>query len=146
MAFRKKSARRDFRSLCGDVGPEDGVDPRKFFDRDEASRNTGRKARQLCGQVARTLSYAISETGDEVLGRLDVVSVEPAPDATQLMVTVALFPGSEPIAVETILARLAQAGGRLRVKVAGAITRRRAPRLMFRVGTHEGERPEGGRP
>lgn len=146
MAFRKKAARKDMRSLCGEVGSEDGVDPRKFFAHDQESRSTGRKARQLCGQVARTLAYVLSgETGDPVLARLDVVSVDPAPDESQLMVTVALFPDIDPVEPQEILRRLAAAAGRLRAEVAGAITRRRAPRLVFRLGARD-EGREGGQP
>lgn len=146
MASRKKSARKDS-SLCGNLGSDDGVDPRKFFDRETNQRRPDRKAQQLCGQVARTLSYVLSgESGDEILSRLDVVSVLPAPDTSQLLVTVALCVGSEPASREEILRRLNAAQGRLRAEVASAITRKRAPRLLFQVGVFSDELPTGGAP
>lgn len=144
MAFRKKAA-RDLSSLCGEVGSEDGADPRKFFARGHHSKKSGRKGRQLSGQVARTLAYVLSgDPGDPLLAQLDVVSVEPAPDESQLMVTVALFPDAELVDPAEVLSRLTRAAGRLRTEVAAAITRRRAPRLMFRM-VQRGQQPmEGG--
>ncbi|HND52337.1 MAG TPA: hypothetical protein PLV92_08065 [Pirellulaceae bacterium] len=93
-----------------------------------------RKTLQLCRQVAETLSYVLSgECHDEQLAGLQVLAVEPAPNASQLLVTVAPGVGetlSNP--VET-MARLHDAAGWLRTEVAAAITRRRAPQLLFRI-------------
>ncbi len=133
--------------MCGNLGADDGVDPRQFFDRESFQRRPDRKAQQLCGQVARTLSYVLSgESGDEILSRLDVVSVHPAPDSSQLLVTVALCVGGEPASREEILRRLNSAEGRLRAEVASAITRKRAPRLLFQIGVFHQDVPPGGAP
>jgi ribosome-binding factor A len=61
-----------------------------------------------------------------------VVSVSPAPDATQLLVTVGCDQ-SDAHALLAIQSLLAFVQGRLRTEVAAAITRKRAPRLTFRV-------------
>jgi ribosome-binding factor A len=130
---RREPPRKEMLTLCGEVYPEDGIDPRETARKDRPHKGD-RKARQLCGQVAETLSLVLSgECADELLQSLQVVAVDPAPDASQLMVTVhASLPG-RPIDAEEVLARLAAVSGKLRCDVAAAITRKRAPKLLFRV-------------
>lgn len=96
-------------------------------------KKSDRKTLQLCSQVADTLSLVLSgDEGDEVLGELQVVSVVPAPDATQLLVVLAPTLANGPS--ETVInARLAESASRLRGEVAAAITRRRAPKLLFQL-------------
>ncbi len=113
--------------------PED-VDPAAFFCGQPSKRKTDRKARQLCSQVADTLSYVLSgECGDEVLRSLLVVAVDPTPDAAQLAVTVCQDSSADPVAAQEVLSRLSAASGKLRAAVASAITRKRAPKLLFRL-------------
>jgi ribosome-binding factor A len=129
----KKTSKKEMLPLCGEIHPEDGMDPGEFA-RKERPRKGDRKVRQLCSQVAETLSQVLSgECADEVLQGLQIVAVDPAPDATQLVVTVrAGFPG-EVIDPGDVSAQLAKRMGQLRCEVAGAITRKRAPKLLFRV-------------
>ncbi len=129
----KKPSQKNMLPLCGEVHPEDGMDPREYARRGRP-RKGDRKVRQLCSQVADTLNQVLSgECGDEVLRGLQIVAVDPAPDATQLVVTVrACLPG-EVIDPGEVSARLADKMGKLRYEVAGAITRKRAPKLLFRV-------------
>lgn len=134
MAFRKPS-RTVLRSLCGRVDEGDGVDPRLEArslrgQAESSGGKQGRKVRQLCRQVWEAIE--LSPGGDEVLSGLTVVSVEPAPDASRLLVTVAPRPG-EPFDPDAMVAALERASPRLRSEVASAITRRRAPSLAFRV-------------
>ena len=89
----------------------------------------GRKALQLCRQVAEALHWALGGCGDAVLHALRVVSVEPAPNAVRLLVTVEAD-GVAPVAA---LEHLRRAAGLLRSEVAAGINRRRAPELTFRV-------------
>ena len=102
----------------------------------ESGRSSDRKALQLCRQVSRSLSYVLGSLGDDVLGGLYVESVDPAPNASHLMVTVSsLDPEATP---ETILTRLHAAQPRLREEIARDIHRRRVPELTFRcVGPGE---------
>ena len=54
------------------------MDPREFA-RKGRSRKGDRKVRQLCSQVAETLSLVLSgEFADELLQNLQIVSVHPA--------------------------------------------------------------------
>src|SRR5688572_33438517 len=86
----KKKLRAQLLASCAETGPDDGVDPRTYF-RKTSREKTNRKCLQLCGQVARTLSSILGwESADDHLRDLTVVSVQPAPDSTRLLVTIAL--------------------------------------------------------
>jgi ribosome-binding factor A len=128
--FRKESSLDRF---CGEVHEDDGQDPRYFFRNETRSTQAGRKARQLCAQVMDTLSLLFSgETSDEILQSLAILDVAPAPNASQLLVTVGPAAGAPALDESQIHAALARAGGWLRSEVAAAVTRKRAPRLSFR--------------
>jgi ribosome-binding factor A len=132
MAFRKPSA-KGMLPLCGKMGPEDGMDPRKFA-RKGRPRKGDRKVRQLCSQVAETLGLVLSgECADDLLQSLQIVAVDPAPDASQLLVTVRAGMPGETIDPDDATERLTEIMGKLRCEVAAAITRKRAPKLIFRV-------------
>jgi ribosome-binding factor A len=129
---RKKPSRRQLQSLCADVHPDDGADPKQFFRPSKTTKSVDRKTLQLCRQVGETLNLVLSgECADEFLQCLQVVDVRPAPDASQLLVLVSpslVDPAPDPV---TVLQHLAAANGRLRAEVAAAIVRRRAPKLVF---------------
>jgi ribosome-binding factor A len=132
MTFKKPSP-KDMLPLCREISPEDGMDPREFA-RKGRPRKGDRKLRQLCSQVAETLSLVLSgECADEVLHSLQVVAVEPAPDASQLLVTVCTSLPEDTIDASDAMARLTGSMAKLRCEVAAAITRKRAPKLVFRV-------------
>jgi ribosome-binding factor A len=134
------------RAVAGEVGPDDGVDPRelaraRMSQHRRLRRKPGpgerppdRHARQLGRQVARTLDAVFAgDTRDEVLGNLRVASVTPAPDASRLLVTVEPLPPADRLDPGVILARLGHASGWLRGEVAAAVTRKRAPVLTYRL-------------
>ncbi|MGD9633663.1 MAG: hypothetical protein AB7G28_04555 [Pirellulales bacterium] len=129
-----KRKRAQMLAHCNELGPEDGLDPRDYF---QTGRKRGKdlnRSHQLFRQVAETLDLVLSgETHDELLQSLHVVSVAPAPDVSRLLVAVSSdLPAAEfdRAAIET---RLAQHSGRLRCAVAAAITRRKTPLLSFVV-------------
>ena len=90
-----------------------------------------RKDLQLCRQVAETLQLVLGDCGDDVLRDLHVVRVVPAPDASQLLVIVGSAPGETPAAARDVLDRLHAHAAGFRAEVAHAITRKRAPALLF---------------
>jgi ribosome-binding factor A len=105
-----------------------------------------RKDLQLCRQVADTLQLALGDCGDDVLRDLHVVRVVPAPDASQLLVIVGSAPGELPPPPTDVLAHLQARTPWLRGEVAHAITRKRAPSLLFEyLATAPGEGGEGPR-
>lgn len=101
------------------------------------------KTLQLCRQVERTLHQVLSgECDDDVLRNLMVAGVQPLRGTSQLLVLVQAFDplGAPPVA--DILMHLELSRGRLRTAVAEAITRRKAPDLLFQVvGGAEPARP-----
>jgi hypothetical protein len=112
---------------------------------------------QLCRQVQDALSYALAEISDPILDELSLVSVEPAPTAARLLVTLALPSGiCEPktesqgenqtdaasiiahsahvvLMHTTALARLREISAMLRQEVTAEINRKRSPELVFRI-------------
>lgn len=133
MNFNRNAAKK-LRALSAERSEEDGGDPREFFREGKYPRKPNRKALQLCGQVSDLLSQILSgECGDEVLRSLQVVSVAPAPDASQLLVLVTQVPSESQLPASEVLLRLDRASGMLRSLVAAGVTRRRAPKLLFRV-------------
>ncbi len=112
---------------------------------DPRRKKARHKDQQLCRQVAQTLSLALAGCGDALLRDLYVADVVPAPDAGRLLVSVYPMTGmasrqsdqpDDAMSVEQmsqILGRLEAAAPMLRREVASAITRKRAPELLFRV-------------
>lgn len=129
-----KRTRAQMLAHCGEIHDDDGVDPRDFFKSRKARNKKSHKAIQLCRQVAETLGLALAgEFDDELLHNLQVVSVDPAPDASQLVVALrADVPGGR-VDAQEVLDRMAVVTGRLRCEVAAAITRKRAPKLVFHL-------------
>jgi ribosome-binding factor A len=129
----RKFSRKPLPLPCDEIGPDDGIDPRTQS-RAPSRKVHNRKALQLCGQVARTLSSVLQDgCGDEILRDLLVASVTPAPDSTRLLVTVSPSPASTGVEREEVLVRLHGASAKLRREVAAAIHRRKTPELLFRV-------------
>jgi len=121
-------------AYCDEIHEDDGVDPREFFKPKRNYEKQDRKAKQLCRQVAETLSLAISgDCHDETWQSLHVLAVEPAPDSSRLLVTVCADAPQEQFDRQSILDLLSEQMGRLRCEIAATITRKRVPNLMFHV-------------
>lgn len=131
---QRKSVDSRARRQSDDVQAEDAAAISKYFQRRSTGKPPARKAFQLCRQVAETLNALLSgESRDEILQTLYVESVAPAPDATQLLVTVQILDPQNTASPAEIVARLRNASGWFRTEVAAAITRRKAPQLVFQV-------------
>ncbi|MEX0866821.1 MAG: hypothetical protein WD030_05645 [Pirellulales bacterium] len=129
-----KRTREQMLAYCSEIHDDDGVDPRDFFRTRKSRDKRDRKALQLCSQVAETLGLVLEgDFDDELLHNLQVVSVNPAPDASQLAVALRADVSDSQIGAQEILDRLAAVAGRLRCEVAGAICRKRAPKLVFHL-------------
>jgi ribosome-binding factor A len=129
----KQPSRKQMMSSCEEIRPDDGMDPRTFF-RKSGRKKTNRKALQMCGEIARTLSQVLAwESGDDLLRSLVVESVEPAPDSTRVLVTLCSTVSVAESEFGQILDRLQRARGRFRTEVATAIHRKRVPEIAFRV-------------
>jgi len=111
-----------------------------LYETDSGSRSSDRqaqrKARQLCRQVERALNLAFADrNGEDALGGLFVDEVSPAPDCGRLLVHV-VIPADRPSA--DVISALRSESPRLRSEVAAAITRKRAPELLFIPASPEG--------
>jgi ribosome-binding factor A len=137
MNERKPFGRRGEDPPCDEMYADDGVDPRKFFERRERERGDERKTLMLCHQVAETIRYLFAwECEDPVLGGLEVIEVVPAPNASRLRVEVAIGRDRDRVRTEAALAR---SMGRVRSEVAAAIHRKKVPELCFEVVVEEGD-------
>jgi len=92
----------------------------------------GHKDRQVCRQVFDALSYALAELDDPVIAALALVAVDPAPDASRVLVTLAPATRDD-VDVDDALARVKALATELRAEVAAEVNRRRVPELTFRV-------------
>ena len=118
--------------------------------RPSGPRRPDRKTLQLCEQVRQTLEYVLTgELDDDLLRTLYVAKVEPAPDAGRLLVTVVPLAGlataAEPLDPVAVVTRLHARAGELRSAVAGSISRRKVPDLMYRFAADDpaaGEAPK----
>jgi ribosome-binding factor A len=135
-------SRREMRTLCAEFSDDDGVNPHgkprpamePAHGRGRPQTGLDRKALQLCHQVAETLEEVLAECGDTYLQGLRVLDVEPAPDASRLLVTLAVDGLlDEDLDLDRVHDHLARASGHLRSEVATAITRKRAPVLVYRL-------------
>jgi ribosome-binding factor A len=133
MALDKRT-REQLLAHCGELHEDDAIDPRKFFKASQPLKKETRKAKQLCRQVAETLDQILSgEASDDVLRGLRVADVLPAPDTSRLLVTLLVDCDPSNFDLPLVEERLAFCKGRLRSEVAAAITRRKAPTLVFEI-------------
>jgi ribosome-binding factor A len=119
----RRTSRRAHKSTT-----QDSSNPFDSFFDSPGRRRRDQKTAQLCRQVFRALSLAMDEAADDVVRELLLHDVTPAPDAARLLVRVGLPAGVTPA---DALDRLGRATGFLRREVAAAITRKRAPELLF---------------
>lgn len=131
----RKTNKTNWEDLCGQLGEDDGIPPRrKKSRREQRHEKPHRKTLQLCGQVAHVLEAVLTgECRDEDLQRLQVVSVVPAPHSGRMAVTVQVEHLKSPADIAAIQAKLNFVTPWLRTEVAESITRRKAPELTFVV-------------
>ncbi len=110
---------------CDNIREGDGIDPRFDYERKEVAN---RKALQLCSQVQSLLNVKLGMCGNDILRELFVESVIPAPDSSQLLVSLHL---PEDIALSAASAAIEGAAGMLRFEVGSFINRKRVPQLKF---------------
>jgi ribosome-binding factor A len=126
----RKRSNRTLEHLAAELAPEDGGDPKEFHAKPwDVPKAPGRKALQLCEQVKDALHSALAACGNEMLQRLTVMSVEPAPNTGRLLVIVSAGADDR---VE-VVRHLRRAAGLLRAEATAAICRKYAPELAFEV-------------
>ena len=127
----KKKWLKEAASLCAEVRPEDGVDPRMLL-RQSKKKKTHRKTYQICKQAEKTLTLVLAgESAETILRELIVCAVEPNPDSKHLLVIVSANSTAVPLDENEVLKALQRAGGRLRSVLATTINRKRTPQISF---------------
>jgi ribosome-binding factor A len=131
MTSRKKRWERT-RAPADPFPVGDDVDPDLYFRQQAPSnRHHERQTARVCGLAFRVVSDVLmSEVSDPILQSLQVLSVDPAPDASRLSVVVCTL---EPIPPDVVHARLTGAVGLLRTQLAQSLQRKRTPQLCFVV-------------
>ncbi len=115
-----------------------------FFRKTPNRPKCDRKLKQLCHQVQRAIDFALGGAcTDPLLQDLVVESVVPSPDASRLTVFMycAILNAHDQPSIAEILHRLDAARPLLRREVAAAITRKRAPELVFQIVGEREVRP-----
>ena len=101
-----------------------------------ASRQAFRKTQQFCRQVQRALNMALADWAADDQGfELYVDEVSPGPDCGHLLVHIVVQEGQS---IADAMSALRRDTSRLRTEVAMAISRKRAPELMFIPVAHAG--------
>ncbi|GJM25450.1 MAG: hypothetical protein DHS20C16_18650 [Phycisphaerae bacterium] len=132
MPSSKRDA-EDVRAFCAEVFEDDGVNPNEDKRRDaRRSQGRDRKLEQLCKQVEHALHIVFPSVQMPCDAR--IAGVEPAPNAGRLRVMVAVPPTCEHASAADAIDRHK---GSLRTEVAHAISRRRAPELVFSIVVEE---------
>lgn len=121
------------RKFCGDIGPDDGIDPR-FIARTMDRKARNHKSRQLSKEARHTLSMIFSgELGDPVFHELEVVDVAAADDDQFLIVSLARLDKNVEASEAQILEKCQAVQGFLRAAIAGSVKRKRVPTLKFEL-------------
>jgi len=120
-------------SLCAEVRPDDGIEPRACQPvRDKSHRKTY----QVCKQTERTLNLRLaSNTVEPLLRELSICAVEPYPDSSHLLVIVEPMTTTVSLNKNDVLQALQRANGYLRSALATTINRKRVPQLTFQFVT-----------
>ena len=125
----RKPSRAILRELCGEIRDDDGVDPRESKKEERNNKMTSRDW-QLCAQVRRCLLLAVPEAlYYKGIPGAEVVSVEPAPDASRLSIMVSVDSRILTAARETI----PRIRGQIRDEAARAVHRKRVPELAIEI-------------
>jgi ribosome-binding factor A len=89
------------------------------------------KDRQVCRQVFEALGMALAEIDDPLIDDLVLQGVDPAPDASRLLVR--FTPARPDLDLAAATARLEELLPELRAEVAVEVNRKRAPELLVRI-------------
>lgn len=130
---QSKAWLNEARNLCGEVDPEDGIDPR-IIARARDRKPENHKSRQLGKEARNTVSMVITgELVDPVFQDLTVVDVTATDDGQFLIVS--LLAGDAGFEVDEIeiLEKCKAVQGYLRSAIAQAVKRKRIPALKFEL-------------
>jgi len=125
--------RNEAKSLCGELGPEDGIDPR-ILNRGESRKKGHYKTLQLCKEAGRVLSLVLAgDMEDPNLQALEIIEVSADGNGQFLRVTVAYAGEKSALYALKTNNSLNQIKGYLRSTISHSVQRKRVPDLKFSV-------------
>ncbi len=125
----RRKSHKYMQESAAELGPDDGIDPKQWFHSEAPKR--GRKGLQLCGQIREALYWVLgSQAGDDWLAHLEVHSVQPLGNTSQILITLV---APEDIEIEHATGKVQAASRAIRAEIAAAIHRRKVPDLFFRI-------------
>ena len=121
------------KQLCGEIGPEDGIDPR-LIARAKDRNPKSHKSRQLGKEARNTLSMVFAgELGDPIFQDLEVIDVAATDDGQFLIVSLARIDNNVETSEAEILEKCHSVHGYLRAAIAWSVKRKRVPTLKFEL-------------
>ncbi len=128
---QSKNWQRNVNQLCGEIGPEDGVDPRTIA-RAMDKKSSSRKGMQLGREARQTISMIFSgELSDPVFQDIEVIDVSASEDGQFLCVTLTQTDTDVELDEPLVLEKCQAVQGFLRSAVAETVKRKRVPTIRF---------------
>jgi len=117
--------------LCGEIGPEDGVDPR-IIARAMDRKPNSRKSQQLGKEARQTISMIFAgELTDPVFQDIEVIDTMVSDDRQFLVVSLTQVDTGDELDEKIVLEKCQAVQGFLRSAIANAVNRKRVPSLKF---------------
>jgi len=121
------------RLFCGEIGPDDGVDPR-LVARATDRKTRNHKGKQLGKEARHMLSMVFAgELSDPVLQNLEVIDVSASDDGQFLIVSLAATGTGFEFDETQVLEKCQAVQGYLRSAIASSVKRKRVPTLKFEL-------------
>ena len=121
------------RLFCGEIGPDDGVDPRivaRAMDR----KTRNHKGKQLGKEARHCLSMIFAgELGDPVFQDLEVIDVAATDDGQFLIVSLVRLDTNGELDDALVVEKCQAVQGYLRAAIASSVNRKRVPVLKFEL-------------
>lgn len=127
----KKHNKFDIYSLCGEIHPEDGINP--LFTKHKHHKNINHKIKRYCRQIHHTLDLTLMSCGDERLSGIYIKEVEENPFNSTLVVLFCVPQNTSEDEIEDKYAVLNQLKGMFRKEIAKTINRKRTPELKIQI-------------
>ncbi|MCP4235583.1 MAG: ribosome-binding factor A [Aestuariibacter sp.] len=128
---QSKNWQRNVNQLCGEIGPDDGIDPRTIA-RAMDRKSSSRKGKQLGKEAKQTVSMIFSgELSDPVFQDIEVIDVSASEDGQFLCVSLTQADTDVELDELLVLEKCQAVQGFLRSAIAETVKRKRVPTIRF---------------
>ncbi|MCP3674139.1 MAG: ribosome-binding factor A [Gammaproteobacteria bacterium] len=119
------------KKLCGEIGPEDGVDPR-IIARTMERKSGNRKSQQLAKEARHVITMVFAgELCDPVFEDIEIVDVTVSEDGQFFVVSLTQADTDYEYDEQAILEKCMVVQGYLRSAIAQTVKRKRVPSMKF---------------